>query len=834
MFRPFHIKLLCIAIFPLLFAACNPARKLNESEYLLNKNFVLDKDTRIDKKEIENYIKQKPNRKILTFFRFHLWLHNMANEEKIKQKRIIYDKKFEKRSAKRVSKGKKAKINDRQLLGEWLLEIGEPPVVVDTFLVNKSAKQIKLFLNNKGYFISSVKDSVCYERRKKANVYYKIKAAAPYTLNKIDFKIPDDLLKYYVWGDTSHTLLLKGNNYDADVIQKERDRITNGLNNTGYFLFTKDYIYFEVDTSIGNRKVNITIGIKNYAKKFNEYSDSIVETPHQRFFVNNIYIQPDFISKKEDAAPKDTLFINNYNILHTEKLKYKTKVLLDAVFIRKGEYYQMNNVEATYKRLSELKTFKTINIFFTQTGNEYLDCYIQLSPILKQSFTVETEGTNRSGNLGISSSFVFQNRNLFKGAEVFELRLKGGIEAQKTFQNNSSVIDLKQPQLFNTMEFGPELNINIPRFLLPFKVKSSMNSNPKTVFTSALNYQRRSDYTRKITNFSFGYTWKETTKKTHTINPIVIDFVKVDPTLAFQAILDLPKNIILRNSFRNHLSTSTRYTFTYDEQDVRKQENFSYFRLNVESSGNILRGLYNFVDTKFPGNEYNTFVKKDTNKTPPAIYTFQGIPFSQYLRVDADYRFYYNPNEINKIVFRIAAGIGKPLTNFPSLPFERSFFSGGANGIRAWQSRTLGPGSYSSDVFSFDQFGDGQLEGNIEYRFKLFKMLNGAFFMDAGNIWQRPLAGNIWLHPNETARPGDFKLNRFYKEIAIGSGIGIRADFSFFIIRLDIGIKVRDPQFEEKKRWVIQHLFDNWKHDNRVNGNAYNFFAFNIGIGYPF
>ena len=204
--------------------------------------------------------------------------------------------------------------------------------------------------------------------------------------------------------------------------------------------------------------------------------------------------------------------------------------------------------------------------------------------------------------------------------------------------------------------------------------------------------------------------------------------------------------------------------------------------------------------------------------------------YSQYLRTDADYRYYYEVNAINKVVFRIAAGIGKPLKNFPQLPFERSFYSGGANGIRAWQSHTLGPGSYADDgIFSFDQFGDGQLEGNVEYRFNIFKLLNGAIFLDAGNIWLRAPAVN---------RPGgDFQFNRFYKEIAVGSGVGLRFDFNFFIIRFDLGLKVRDPQFAENKRWVINNLFDpEWKNNYQTthNNRNYGFFAFNIGIGYPF
>ena len=815
-----HIKLLFIVVFPLLFNACNPARKLNSGDYLLSKNYIIYKNPKIDKSDIESYIKQKPNRKIFGVFRFHLWLHNLINEDRVRRKRILYDKKIESKNEKRIAKGKKAKKNNHELLGERLLDISEAPVIVDSTLTKKSDNQIKLFLNNKGYFINSVSDSIYYKRRKKANIYYKIKTSAPYTLNKLDYKISDDLLKQFVFDDTSNTLISKGNNYDVDIIQKERDRVTSSLNNNGYYLFTKDYIYYEIDTTLGNRKVNITMGIKNYAQKLNDYSDSIVETPHQRFYINNVYVQPDFISKKENIDHKDTLMVDSYFFLHTKKLRYKTKVLLDAIFIRKGELYQLKNADDTYKRLSELKAFKSISITFTQGANGYLDCYILLSPILKQSFSVETEGTNSSGNIGVSGSFVFQNRNLFKGAEVFELRLKGGIEAQRAFTTTTTKANAPI-QKFNTVEFGPVLNINVPRFLLPFRTKVSKNSNPKTVFTSALDYQKRPDYTRNITNFSLSYTWNETSKKHHTINPFVINYVKVDPSKSFNDLLNSSvSNIFIKNSFISHLSTSTRYSYVFNEQDLKRQKNFSYFKFNAESSGNILRGLYELTNSIHA----NTLAKDNQGR-----YTLLNIAYSQYLRIDADYRYYYSPNELSKIAFRILGGVGKPLANFQVLPFERSFYSGGANDIRAWQSRTLGPGSYADKTYSYDQFGDGQLEANIEYRFKLFKTLNGALFTDMGNTWLR--------QPDPTRPGGDFKLNRFYKEIAIGSGVGIRIDLSFFIIRLDVGIKIRDPQFDVNDRWVIQHLFDsNWRHDFSVENNntQYTFFTYNLGIGYPF
>jgi outer membrane protein assembly factor BamA len=706
-------------------------------------------------------------------------------------------------------------------LGEWLLNIGEPPVIYDSLLTQKSSKQIKSFLNNKGYFISSVTDSV-YKRRKKVSVYYTIKASEPYKINKIEYRIPDEQVAYYVLADSSSSKIIKGNNYDVDILQVERERITAELNNNGYYFFTKDYVYYEIDTTIGNKKVNITLGIKNFARKFSEDSDSIIESPHRRYYINNIYIEPDFISKKQGNQSKDTLKVEDYFILHSSKLRYKTKVLLRSIFIRKGELFQLQNVEDTYKRLSELKAFKTINIYFEQADEgDYLNCFIQLSPIYKQSLSIETSGTNTSGNLGLSSSIIFQNRNLFRGAEVFELRLKGGIEAQRIFSDNSGTQNIgNAASQFNTIELGPELNITIPRFLLPFNINISKRANPKTVFTSSLTYQRRPDYTRYITNLSFGYNWRETPKKRHVINPLVINFVKVFLSPDFIHYLDTEvHDTYTRNSFSNHLSTSTVYTFTYNEQDLNKQINFSFFKMNLESSGNILRGIYNTVNRIQP----NTFIPNDKGE-----YKLLDIVYSQYLRVDVDYRYYFTPNDINKVVFRIAAGIGRPLKNFSSLPFERSFTSGGANGMRAWQARTLGPGSYANDGTTFDQLGDGQLEGNIEYRFKMFKMLNGAIFVDAGNVWLR--------QKNPSKPGGEFELDRFYKEIAIGSGAGLRVDFNFFVLRLDLGLKVRDPQFAEPNRWVIGNLFNrDWKIKYAESHNSkYSFLVFNIGINYPF
>ncbi|HET6227663.1 MAG TPA: hypothetical protein VFF27_15375, partial [Bacteroidia bacterium] len=254
---------------------------MKEGEYLLVENTIIDKDTKLDKKEMEPFIKQKPNRKIFTVFRFHLWLYNLVKEDRLKRKQVEQEARIKRRNSSRIAKGKRPRTWKRQLIGEWLEEIGEPPVVYDSMFAKKSATQLKLFLESKGYFISTVKDSVYLKHNKRAEVFYKIKAASPYTIGSLQYVIPDELLKYYVFLDTSRSLIKKGQNYDVDVLQKERDRITSQLNNEGYYLFTRDYIHYKGDTGTARNQVNLILSIKNYTQRLNPNSDSLIEMPHQ-------------------------------------------------------------------------------------------------------------------------------------------------------------------------------------------------------------------------------------------------------------------------------------------------------------------------------------------------------------------------------------------------------------------------------------------------------------------------------------------------------------------------------------------------------------------------
>ncbi len=788
---------------------CSSTRRLKEGEHLLTRNFIIEKSNKVDKADLLAYIKQKPNRRLLGVYAFHLRVYNIFSEEKVKRKREKKDKKIAAKNIRRQSKNKKPKRTDRLTFPEWVREIGEAPVILDSILAMKSSKQLSLYLASKGYFNNTVSDSIKY-RRKTAVVYYKIEAGRPYTIMDIRYSIDDKYLESYILGDTASSLLKKGNNYDVDVLQRERDRITKRLLNLGFYDFSKEYISYEVDSALGTYQLNITLGINNFLKPVPEFPDSAIESFHQQYRLSNVYVNIESMPKLSDAVPNDTLFFDGVHLIYKGELKYRPGVLTSAIFLRKGELYQLGNAEKSYQRLSNLRAFKLVSIRFEKTPGraDSLDAHITLSPIAKQAFSIEAQGTNTSANRGIAISAIYQNRNLFKGLEILEIRMRGGLEAQKPVNK-----EVKQ-FVFNTIEFGPEAKLDIPRFLLPFKVKVSPNSDPRTNFTSYLNYQQRPDYTRYAANISYGYTWRETPQKRHTINPIEVTFIKIDKGAGFEDFLKRTNDYLILNSYTDHLVTATRYTFQYNDQDLKRLSNFTYFKVNAEFSGNVLRGIYNLAEAP-----------KDTGGS----YRVSNIIFSQYLRLDIDYRHYTVYSGHRMLVFRTYAGVGKPLHNLRVLPFEKSFYAGGSSDIRAWEARTLGPGSFQSiSKNNYDRIGDGLIEFNLEYRFKVTKMFNGAFFADAGNIWLRK---KDLLRPN-----GEFRLDSFYKEMALGIGTGVRADFSFCILRVDLGLKVYDPAFGEDGRWVIPHAFDKqWKNNfDAFYGEKYSFLNLNFGIGYPF
>jgi len=470
------------------------------------------------------------------------------------------------------------------------------------------------------------------------------------------------------------------------------------------------------------------------------------------------------------------------------------------VFIKPGSYYSAEIVNKTYLNLGRLPIFRYKNIQFTEITDispehkDLLDCKILLAREAVQSITVSPVGTNSAGAFGIQGNVIYQNRNIFRGAQLFSLNLSASAQTQGNIGPEGS------KSLFNTLEFGANATLTFPQFLIPIRQETLPKSfKPKTSITVGYNFQRQSDYNRYISNVTFGYTWNQTEKLIHTLNPIEVSFVKVMPDSAFVAWLNSLTDKRLINQYTNHMVAGLRYTITYNSQDRTRIENFLYIRANLQTGGNLFYGINSLVGGNKTGSSYTMF----------------GVPYSQFVRPDVDFRYYQMLLKGKLIVYRFYGGIGFSYGNSNLLPFEKAFFAGGANDIRGWKMGSLGPGSYFNDTVTnnYNQIGDLQLQANIEYRFPVYKMVKGAIFFDAGNIWL--------LHSSSDFPGGKFNFSTFIPQIAIDAGIGIRLDFDFFVFRLDPAIPIRVPHYPKNDRWTFDKM--------RLGDIIWNF-----GIGYPF
>ncbi len=814
--------------FTILLSSCNITKTLTKNEYLVEKNKIVDLDkTRLSKESIEAFIRQKPNRKILLVFPFNLWLYNQVDKNKLVRKKALRDIRFEQinekriaenkiKNAKRLKKGKaplqpKLKDKDKPTIRESILEAAEAPVILDSFIIKQTVHQISKYLFSKGYFYAKVRDSIAINKsQKKAKIYYFLNPGKLYLIDKITYDIPDENLAHYIYPDSSGCLIKHNSAFDAEIMQSERQRITTNLLNNGFYFFETDFIFFNIDSNTVNQKINLAICAKKFPSFVTDQKDSVIQTVHPRFTLNNIYIITENIKGiYKDEFFKDTTRFNEYMFLHNVALPYRKSIITDNIEFFKGQIFQKNLAEKTYKRLLNLGLFRNILIQFSKNLNlnNTLDCYIVCSPLIKQSITIETEGTNTSGNLGIAGNILYSNRNLFKGAELLEIKLNGSVAAQKQFNTTGQSNIDNVTSTFNTLQFGPEIKFSVPRVVFPFSLfPFKKDAFPRTFINSSLNYQERPEFSRIITNINYGFSFR--TKQgllKHDLIPFEVYLVKADLYGNFKKDLLALNDHFLLNSFIDHITTLSKYSITYNNQQnlnsTPTKKVLTYLKVNFASSGNILRAAYDI--TNQPKDSLGRY------------YIFQ-TPFAQFVKFDFDFRLYVPLYHKSRVVYRFASGIGKPLQNLNVLPYEQSFFSGGPNSVRAWRARTLGPGSYSqpdSIKARYDKVGDVLIEANIEYRFHIFRDFFGAWFVDAGNIW---------LTYNDPAKPnGDFQFDRFYKEFAIGSGFGLRWDLNFFVLRLDAAVPLRDPSRAENDRW----LFDKDPQKNII---------LNFGIGYPF
>ncbi len=801
------------------FSGCNPTKNVPKGKYLLVNNKVeIVGNEDVDLDEFSSYIKQKPNRKIL-FFRFHLWLYNRVNLEKEKERKEKREDKLKRINERRKKKGKERKERVFSF-SQWLLDIGEPPVILDTVLTNRTVRQFKLYMHSKGYFNGEAEKEIIDVNKKKKKVVYKVYPKKPYTIRKIDYDLRDEGLRKYIFYDTMNCILKKNDIYDADQMQEERKRIAKNLKNKGFYYFNKENIIFLADSTAGNHQVDIKVQFRDLITE-NE-SDTLKPKELRMYKIKNIFIYPDY-NKTVKAELFDTLTIHSnpkdstdqYHFLITQKPRVKPKTITRSIFFENGQYFNLEDTDKTYRRLSDMKIFKFINIQFKEiepvtasSDTYFLNTEIQLTRLPVHATNYEIEGTTSTqGDLGVSGNVIYQNKNLFRGAEIFNIRLKGAMEFQRLFYedtlSDSQVIE--QLPFFNTVETGIEAGIDIPKFLLPIPAENfSKNNVPITSIKTGFNYQRRPDYARSIINFKYGYNWKESEFRKVYIH-MDINSVKIDPDSSFVVRLNQFKNKKLLNSYQDHLTTAFSISVIHNAQRLNKQEDFIFWRHSLEPAGSMPYLIHSAANKEKTYNE----------ETESSYYTLFGIRYSQYIRYDTDFRYYhYLPNK-KSLVGRVYFGIGYPYGNSNVLPFEKSFYAGGSNGLRAWHIRSIGPGSFKDTTNQvFDKTGDLHIETNLEYRFPIFGIFHGALFTDIGNVWL--------LTENEDFPGGTFTFDSFIYDIAADVGVGMRLDLGFFIVRLDFATPVRHPGYPKGQRWIT----DTFKTISDISTN--------LGIGYPF
>ncbi len=843
------VRMLAFVIMATTYSSCTIQNNLNEGEvyfedhkvdFTESKNDLLPMSN-VSADELLYLTKLKPNRKTL-MFRLNMRLNTFVPRKFLDRSLVRIDARCKRINKKRFDKEtRKNKIHKEPKtcngLWPWLAyTVGEAPVLLDTVLMNKGARQMQIYLRKNGYFNAVVdaesvvnqENSFFWKAGKKSTVVYHVTLKDLYTINKVEWAAEDANILKQIPKLQEKTLLKSGERFRVENLDNERGRISLLLSNEGFYEFIPDFIVYQLDTVTSPKEVNVKLSVLNQ-KALDGYGNLTGKTlPHRKFYIGQISFNTSFNPLNPNETPTDTIEYKGLDIYSVGLSCVKPVILDRRVEVKETQLYQQRYLDETYKRFTQLGVFKTVNIQLSprndaKTGQALLDVKVLLAPNKKQTLSFDPRVTNRSGNMGIYGNFIYKHRNVFRGAESFEFKTVVGAEASQVLggasANEGNQIVQRTFQL-NTFEIGPELNLILPRLFPRDLAKTSRSNDPKTTLRAGLNYQRRPDYTRTLSQVSFGWNFIENpeTVSSFDIEWAELSVIKIDRSAAFDEWLGSLNDSYLANSYQDHLILASRLGYTVNTQKDGNQPRAFYYRGNIlEGAGNLLRAIYQ----RLPNAETDSAGSYEINK----------IRFAQYVKSDHDVRYYTQSDDRNKFAFRAFVGIGIPFKNLPSLPFEKSYFSGGANGLRAWQARTLGPGSFrdTSVVRSFNNIGDIKLEFNAEYRFKITHMFQAAFFIDAGNIW---------LANKDNSRPNaEFEKSRFYKEFAIGTGAGLRLDFDFFIVRMDVGIPLRDPLKVDGEKWLWQGKDEYNAFLTDVNNSPSSFKlqpVLNLGLGFPF
>jgi len=749
--------------------ACHITRVVPDGEQLLVKNKIDRGDVHgVDLSEEAKNLKQKPNRELLGFIKFHLWAYQ-------------YGKK---------GLGIRKKQRALRRLAE---KVGEPPVLIDSNKIKISAQKLSDFYFGKGYFDNqvgfSIKPKLSYKKR--AKVIYHADLKSPYQIKKLKYATSSKIMEGILQSNQAEKQMNVGQRIDFQNIEDERNRITELFRNSGFYTFNSSYIDFELDTSFVGNQTSVVLNIRN----LNENSS------HVQHRINRILV------KIDDASQQDTILYQDIQFLEGSYYINPSTLSKNIIF-RVGELYQAEQVQKTYANLLSMDLFEFVTIRFNPSSEDsatLLTAEIILQTAPKHDFTWEPQAiyTDRSDvvqstsdqNFGIANNFRLNNRNVFGGGESFSLSSLTAFETQIRKDNNGTLNGFRQ-------SINAELKIPSLVYFERKKISQSFTKKNTRINLSFL-HDRNVSFTRNVIPFNFTYAFSKN-RFSFGITPLRISINQaiIDPD--FLSTLDNSGQFYTSQLLTNNIIAGPKATIHWNNKTSKSRSYWQIKSNALELSGN-LTSLYFDLFTNETGKNREIF----------------GVKYSQYARSDVDLSYTFIWDENNSLAYRFNTGIGLPYGNTEFLPFERRFFVGGGNSLRAWRPRTIGPGGYrdSSNAITIEKTGEVLLQASAEYRFDIIdKLIDGAVFVDAGNIWN--------YSKDENFPDGEFRFNRFYKELALNSGVGIRFDFSYVVFRVDWGISLHDPSLVEDERWIIKYFSRNrWIFDHS---------AVNFAIGFPF
>lgn len=764
----------------ILLAACSSSKHVPEGSYLLDKvNIHLDSvpagDDRIDVSDMQAYLRQTPNHKMLWSIKFRLGFYNMSGKD------------------------------SANWWNRWMRKLGEPPVIYDPQLAKASAEQLKQFLANKGYFNAGVEiDSIVDEKKRKIVLTYNLFPANRKIISSVDYEFPDTVIEKIVMADSASFLASPGRPLDKDLLETQRTLVTNIMRDNGYYDFTSECVTFVADTTEGSRDAELLMRVST-PKSSRQESLRLFS----RYIIRKVTVianaEETDIDENSRSAVGDSVNFKGIGIVYGDSRYLRPSVIADNCFLNPGELFVQKDVDRTYRAFSRLGILKFINIIFRNAGNigddGLLDAYILLTPGKSQTASVELEGTNSEGDLGVAVGVTYSHRNLGKGSETFTAKARG------SYESLSGNLDGLLHNRY--MEYSADIGLSMPEFKAPISRNLRRRIQASTEVNLSLNYQERPEYTRVISTAGWSYKWVDFRKQNrHTYTPIDINYVYLPASTNDFINQIAPDNPLLRYSYEDHFIMRMGWNWYHSNKrestpwQKTMQRDIYTVRVNAETAGNLL-----FAISSVFGH------RSDFHQNPYKVF---GIHYSQYFKIEADYGFLHRFDERNSLALHAGVGVGIPYGNSEMLPFEKRFYGGGANSVRGWDVRTLGPGAYPgrNSVSDFiNQCGDIRLELNAEYRAKLFWVLELGAFVDIGNIW------TIRDYPNQPG--GVFRFNRFYEQLAASYGLGLRLDFDYFLLRFDLGMKAHNPAMGERP-WPL--VSPDWHRDS----------SFHFSIGYPF